>query len=370
MKTKHILLILTGIYIMFTNQTFASNNDVSSNVIENSTPSGEHTTFRNNVPIFNSITDAAVSTWKFLFSGHDRTPAMDLPTQRSNLIYFNTLSDNQLNVTWLGHSSLMINIDGYKILTDPVFEKRVSIVGPERFNGEVPIDIAKLPLIDVVIISHNHYDHLNKFTIDRLKSKTRLFIVPMGMGKQIAQWGISEKKIIELDWWQNHIFDSLTVTATPAQHFSGRGLFDRNKTLWASWAIRGPHHNVFFSGDSGYFSGFEQIGSRLGPFDMTFLECGAYNPAWHSVHMYPEETVAAHLDLKGRILMPIHWATFNLSIHPWYEPILRLTQDAESADIRISTPMVGETTVYDTHISDKKWWEPVIAKNNNIKGGL
>ncbi len=311
-----------------------------------------------------SFTDAAASAWDFLFSGNNRTPDRPLPSQPVDLSWFNHLSENQLNVTWLGHSSLMINIDGFKILTDPVFEKRVSILGPTRFNGEMPIDINQLPQIDAMIISHNHYDHLNKFSVLKLKDKTNMFIVPLGVGARLIEWGVAEDRIVELNWLEEHILDNteagkLRVIATPAQHFSGRSLTDRNKTLWASWVIKGAHHNIFFSGDSGFFSGLKEIGETYGPFNMTFIECGAYNEAWHGVHMFPEETVKAHLDLKGHILHPIHWATFNLSLHPWYEPMQRLTAAADAAHVKTATPVVGETTVYDTDIADRKWWKPI-----------
>jgi L-ascorbate metabolism protein UlaG (beta-lactamase superfamily) len=253
----------------------------------------------------------------------------------------------------------MINIDGYKILTDPVFEKSVSVFGPTRFSGDVPLDLHQLPPIDVVIISHDHYDHLNKFSVQRLNEKTNKFIVPIAVGARIAEWGVPHDKIVELDWWEEYRFDqNLMVAATPAQHFSGRGLTDRNKTLWASWAIITPIHKLFYSGDSGYFDGFKQIGNKYGPFDMTFMECGAYSTSWPQVHMFPEQTVQAHLDLKGFVLQPIHWATFNLALHPWYEPMVRLTAAADSANVKIATPIVGETSVYGKTIPVARWWEP------------
>jgi len=271
---------------------------------------------------------------------------------------FNNKGSDQLNVTWLGHSSLMINIDGYKILTDPVFEKRVSIFGPTRFNGDVPLDIRLIPKIDAVIISHDHYDHLNKYTVQRLIDKSNKFVVPLAVGSLLIDWGVPPGKIVELDWWQEHRIDhNLMVAATPAQHFSGRGITDRNKTLWASWVIKTPFHKIFFSGDSGYFGGFSQIGDKYGPFDMTFIECGAYGEGWPKVHMFPEQTVQAHLDLKGKVLHPIHWGTFNLAMHPWYEPMARLTTAANSKNVKTATPIVGETTVFAGRIPSARWWE-------------
>ena len=304
-----------------------------------------------------TLADFAATTWDYLFNGSDRTPAGELPHEKVDLEAFNNAKRDQLNATWLGHSTLMINIDGYRVLTDPVFEKRVSMVGPTRFNGEVPLDIQQIPSVDAVIISHDHYDHLNKFSVQQLKTRTDRFIVPRGVGARLVKWGIPRNKIVELDWWEEYRFDhKLRIAATPAQHFSGRGLTDRNATLWASWVIATPRHKIFFSGDSGYFDGFVQIGRIYGPFDMTFIECGAYNTSWSQVHMFPEQTVQAHLDLGGQVLHPIHWGTFNLALHPWYEPMERLTAAAESAGVTTATPAVGGTTVYGQRIPTRKWW--------------
>ena len=314
-----------------------------------------------------SLADYASTTWDFLFTRNARTPETKLPLKLVDLSHFNNPHSGQLNVTWLGHSSLMINVDGVKILTDPVFEKSVSVFGPTRFNGDVPLDIDQLPPIDVVIISHDHYDHLNKFSVQRLNEKTKMFIVPLAVGARIAEWGVPQGKIVELDWWQEYRFDQeLMVVATPAQHFSGRGFTDRNKTLWASWVIITPFHKLFFSGDSGYFDGFRQIGNKYGPFDMTFIECGAYSTSWPQVHMFPEQTVQAHLDLKGVVLQPIHWATFNLALHPWYEPMVRLTAAADSANVKFATPIVGETTVYGQMIPPTRWWEQAMQLHSSL----
>ena len=305
-----------------------------------------------------SFTDFISTTWEFLFTSNHRTPDTELPVKQVDLSHFTSRGGDQLNVTWLGHSSLMINIDGYKILTDPVFDKSVSILGPSRFNGDVPLDIQQIPEVDAVIISHDHYDHFNRYSVQRLIENSNRFIVPLEVGDYLEDWGVPREKIIELDWWQEHRIDqNLMVVATPAQHFSGRGITDRNKTLWASWVIKTPNHQVFFSGDSGYFGGFKQIGDKYGPFDMTFIECGAYGEGWPKVHMFPEQTVQAHLDLKGNVLHPIHWGTFNLALHPWYEPMVRLTAAADLKNIETATPIVGETTVYGTSIATKRWWE-------------
>ena len=314
-----------------------------------------------------SFTDYVSTTWDFLFTRNHRTPNTELPVKQVDLSHFNSRGSDQLNVTWLGHSSLMINIDGYKILADPVFEKRISVFGPTRFSGDVPLDIQQIPKIDAVLISHDHYDHLNKFSVQHLIDKSNKFIVPLAVGAQLIDWGVPRDKIVELDWWQEYRFDQkLMVAATPAQHFSGRGITDRNKTLWASWVIETPFHKLFFSGDSGYFEGFKQIGDRYGPFDMTFIECGAYGKSWPKVHMFPEQTVQAHLDLKGNVLHPIHWSTFNLALHPWYEPMERLTAAADFKRVKIATPVVGDTTVYGMSIPAARWWEKPMELSRGV----
>ncbi len=368
MKTKLILTLFAGVAIMTLYQTCAPRPAILDPAVRSkieASPQFKAGGFHRQKDALNmSFMDNAKATWKFLFSGNDRTPDQPLPLMPSELSHFNANGDTQLNATWLGHSSLMINIDGYKVLTDPVFEKRISIVGPTRFSGDLPVTIDQLPLIDAVIISHDHYDHLNKWSIRQLKAKTKQFIVPLAVGAHLEKWGVPRECIVELDWWEEYrLNDNLMVAATPAQHFSGRGLSDRNKTLWASWVISGPAHKIFFSGDSGYFNGFRQIGDKYGPFDMTFLECGAYDLMWHKVHMLPEETIQAHLDLRGKVLHPIHWGTFNLALHPWYQPMERIIAAAEQKNINLATPMIGETTRYEQPVPTGRWWQYVLLEN-------
>jgi L-ascorbate metabolism protein UlaG (beta-lactamase superfamily) len=313
-----------------------------------------------------SIGEWISTSWDFLVTGNDRKPNYNLPKQEADLSNFHNTDSNQLNATWLGHSSILLNIDGFRIALDPVFEKSVSIVGPSRFNGDIPIDVTDLEYLDAIVISHDHYDHLNKATIQRLEPITKMFFVPLGVGQRLTDWKVSQAKIIELDWWdETTIGGRLTLAATPAQHFSGRSLLDRDKTLWASWVLKTDNHRVFFSGDSGYFEGFKQIGDTYGPFDITFLECGAYNEKWHYVHMYPEETVQAHIDLKGKVLHPIHWGTFDLSLHSWYDPMNRLAAAAQKENIDIATPIVGDSTVYHHYVPNNRWWDTQMAQLKN-----
>jgi len=304
-----------------------------------------------------TVKDWASTAWRFWFEKNHQTPNEPLPMSPADVSFFHNRAGHQLTSTWLGHSSLMINIDGYRILTDPVFEHKLTLMGPVRFNKDFPVDPEQLQDIDLVLISHDHYDHLSKASIQVLSPVTNLFIVPLAVGKRLVSWGVPKSKIIELNWWETHHPDSgLAITATPARHFSGRGVRDRNSTLWVSYVIASPGFKVFYSGDSGYFPGFREIGDKFGPFDTTFLECGAYNEAWHFVHMFPEETVRAHLDLKGRVLHPVHWGTFNLSLHPWFDPMHRLAAAAGQNNIEIATPMAGETIDYRKGYRGNPWW--------------
>jgi L-ascorbate metabolism protein UlaG (beta-lactamase superfamily) len=362
LKVTGIIIAILGITIVLVDHSFSSakysKGDIQMKRIENS-PQYKDGKFKNPAAWKQPSFGEYASTLRdFLFGGDHRTPKKSPPIINVDLTGFNNPGNNQLNVTWLGHSSLMINIDGYKILIDPVFQERISILGPSRYNGKVPLDLNRLPPIDTVIISHNHYDHLNKFSIQFLSQKAETFFVPLGVGAQLEAWDVHRKKIVELDWWDEfQVDENLMIAAAPAQHFSGRSLSDRDQTLWVSWVIKGPHHKIYFSGDSGYFDGFKQIGDKYGPFDMTFIECGAYNEKWHHIHMFPEETVQAHIDLKGKVLHPIHWATFNLSLHSWNEPMKRLTAAVDLSNVKTATPLVGDTTVYNAYIPSEKWWE-------------
>jgi len=300
---------------------------------------------------------------KYFFGKEQRTPKETLPQDQIDLALLESVDSSYLKVTNAGHSSLLIHMDGYRILTDPVYEAKISPVGPTRFNEEMPLDPADLINIDVVVISHNHYDHLNKYSIQTIHQEVTRFVVPLGVGAQLEKWGVSREKITELDWWDSYEFDEkLTITSTPSQHFSGRGLTDRNKTLWTSYVIATLDHNIYFSGDSGYFDGFKTIGEKYGPFDIAFLECGAYNPEWAFVHMFPEQTVQAALDLKAHFTWPIHWGTFNLALHDWFDPMKRVTIAAETKGVRLLTPIFGQIVEYPGRMQTEQWWAPYLPE--------
>lgn len=265
-----------------------------------------------------------------------------------------------LAVSWLGHATALIEVDGHRVLTDPVWSRRCSpsqAVGPERLH-EVPVPLDALPAVDAVLVSHDHYDHLDIDTIVALgRSQRAPFVVPLGLGAHLRRWGIAENRIVELDWHESTSIGDLTLTCTPARHFSGR-LFTRNTTLWASWVIAGPRHRAFFGGDTGYTKSFAEIGVDHGPFDVTLMPIGAYHRAWPDIHMNPEDAVRAHRDVTDAgLLVPIHWATFRLAPHPWSEPVERLIAAAETAGVRVAVPRPGERVARDTSSVIEQWWQ-------------
>ena len=267
---------------------------------------------------------------------------------------------------------MLLDLDGALVLTDPVFARRVGPlrgIGPRRFNDQQPITADELPELDAVLISHDHYDHLDHAAIRVLKDKVGAFFVPLGVGAHLERWGVPAERIVELDWWEEARLGDLTLTLAPTRHFSGRRGTDGYKTLWGAWVARGPHHSVFFSGDSGYWDGFAEIGERFGPFDLTLMECGAYNEGWASIHMMPEETAQAHRDLRGDLLMPIHWGKFNLSLHAWTEPVERLLAAAEDPAIRVVTPRIGQGFDASRTIPQTHWWRDAAATRASSGGG-
>jgi len=291
----------------------------------------------------------------------NRTPPRRPGPFHVNLDLLNRLPANTLRVTWLGHSSSIIEVDGKRFLTDPLWYDRASpftAIGPKRFF-ENPVRINELPAIDHILLSHDHYDHLDKDAVVYLASKGIPVITLLGVGKRLVNWGVDKNLVTELDWWQQFKVDDFVITALPSRHFSGRWLADRFSTLWGSFAIKGPVHNVYFGADSGYYNGFKLIGEKLGPFDLTMLDTGAYHQEWESIHMGPENAVQAHLDLEGKLLLPIHWGTFNLALHPWTEPVERVMKAAEANNVQLLLPAPGETVNVDDGAYISKWWEKV-----------
>ncbi|RUP04564.1 MAG: hypothetical protein EKK34_13920 [Mycobacterium sp.] len=267
----------------------------------------------------------------------------------------------ELAVSWFGHSTALVEIDGYRVLTDPVWSDRCSpsdIVGPQRLHPP-PVLLEGLPAVDAVVISHDHYDHLDIDTVRALARTQRApFFVPLGVGAHLRAWGIPEQRIVELDWNQSAQVDELTIVCMPARHFSGR-FFSRNNTLWASWAFIGPRHRTYFGGDTGYTKSFAQIGADHGPFDLTLMPIGAYNTAWPDIHMNPEEAVRGHLDVTDSgsgLLVPIHWGTFRLAPHPWAEPVERVLTAAEPDGVQVAVPLPGQRIDTVSPLRFNPWW--------------
>lgn len=271
----------------------------------------------------------------------------------------NTILDSETYITWYGHSAFLLETENKKILIDPMFGDIASPLpfGSSRFEYSQPIPVESFTGIDIVLISHDHYDHLDYPTIKTLKDNVKLFIVPLGIGSHLKSWGVAESKIIELDWWQDYKSDSFTFTATPARHFSGRGIADGNATLWAGWAIKSGGANIFFSGDSGYGNHFKEIGEKLGPFDFAMIECGQYNESWHQIHMMPEESVTATKEVGAKVAMPIHWGAFKLALHTWTDPVKRFVDESEKQGQKYITPSIGYPYRLNSEYKNTKWWE-------------
>lgn len=287
-----------------------------------------------------------------------RTPSKPLPVMKPDS--FTNHPSEEIKFVWLGHSSILLEFEKKRFLIDPMFSERASGVqwfGPKRFQP-TPLKLSELPKIDAVLISHNHYDHLDKTTIKYLSGKVKYFYVPLGIKSILKNWGIDENKIVELDWWEESTKSDIKIFATPARHFANRGLFDMNETFWCSWTLIGEKIKVFFSGDTAETPQHKEIGEKFGPFDLAFIEIGSYDKLWPDVHSYPEDAVKAYIDLGGKLLVPIHWGTFDLALHSWFEPIERFAKEADLKKVNIITPKIGETI--DIHnFKNESWWAKV-----------
>jgi L-ascorbate metabolism protein UlaG (beta-lactamase superfamily) len=300
---------------------------------------------------------------EFLFGGKRRMPAGPLPMDRPHEAWARPISSSGLRITWLGHSTMLIEADGVRVLTDPVFGDRaspLSFAGPKRFHP-VPAQIAELPELTAVLLSHNHHDHLCPESLRALARRGVPIVTSLGVGANLEKLGIPAAQITELDWWEEHTLPggALRLTAAPAQHFSGRGLSDRNDTLWSSWVITTERRKLFFSGDTGLTQEFATIAQRLGPFEVTMLEIGAWNPAWGDIHLGPENALRAFELLGGGTLMPVHWGTFDLALHRWDEPAETLLALAAGAGKRLLTPMLGRPFEPAHLEAPDPWWRAV-----------
>lgn len=319
--------------------------------------------FRNTAPVHPGIQGNPLPLLGEYFRGDaQRTPPGPMPMENP-LGAWGRKPDSGLRVTWLGHSTMLLELDGARILTDPVFGERaspVSFAGPRRFH-EAPVSLEALPELDAVLLSHDHYDHLCRPTIHALAKKRVPFVTALGVGAHLEAFGVAPELITELDWWERTTVGPVALTATPSQHFSGRGLGDRNRTLWASWVLESDKHRLFFSGDTGLTEELREVGRRHGPFDLVMLEVGAFHPSWGTIHLGPENALKAHEMLGGGRLMPVHWGTFNLALHAWDEPAETLLRLATEQQVRLFTPRLGAASEPVRLEQATPWWREVSA---------
>jgi L-ascorbate metabolism protein UlaG (beta-lactamase superfamily) len=321
--------------------------------------------FRNVHPVLPGLraTDVRMpSLADFLCGGGRRIPRRALPST-SPRDAWSREPDSGLRATWLGHSTVLVEIGGCRILTDPVWGARASpsrLVGPKRFQP-VPVAIAGLPPVDLIVVSHDHYDHLDYPTIRELSKLEVPFVTSLGVGAHLEAWGVGAERITELDWWETYTLPraEVSVTAAPSQHFSGRGLHDRNASLWSSMVIRSPRHRVFFSGDTGLTTEYATIRERLGPFDLVMLEVGAFHPAWGDIHLGPENALKALALLGGGAFLPVHWGTFALAVHDWDQPVETLLTAGTAAGARLLMPRLGQAIEPAQDHEPMPWWREV-----------
>lgn len=322
--------------------------------------------FRNPVPTSMMAPGGYWRSWVRQFRGTEqRVPARPLPVVFGDASRYVEPPSSGLRITWLGHSSMLVEIDGYRVLIDPVLGERASpsgLVGPKRFHP-APMTVHELPALDVVLLTHDHYDHLDMGVIRGLLASPAqegaAFATALGVGAHLERWGVPRARITELDWSESARYGDLAITACPARHFSGR-LVTRDQTLWASWVLAGPKHRVFHSGDTGFFDELAEVGAKYGPFDVAMMKIGAYDTLWPEIHLDPEEAVRVHQLLRARLLLPIHWGTFNLAFHPWDEPIERLLRAAAAAGVHIAVPTPGDWVEPATAPAQPDpWWRAV-----------
>jgi L-ascorbate metabolism protein UlaG (beta-lactamase superfamily) len=325
------------------------------------------------IPGLRDLTAPTPSMKDFLYGGERRTPSGALPLVDPREVW-RARPASGLRVTWLGHSTLLLEIDGYRVLTDPVWGPRASpftLLGPKRFH-RAPVALHSMPPVDAVVLSHDHYDHLDYPTIKVLAKSGVPFVTSLGVGAHLEAWGVPAQLVCELDWWEAHTVagTGLTITAAPSQHFSGRGLRDRNATLWSSMVIRGERHAAFFSGDTGLTTQYAEVGRRLGPFDLVMLEIGAFHPAWGDIHLGPENALQALQLLGGGNFLPIHWGTFALAMHAWDQPAEAIYELAPGTGARLLMPRLGEAIEPVQVDRVEPWWRAVDAARREFPAEL
>jgi L-ascorbate metabolism protein UlaG (beta-lactamase superfamily) len=356
------LVTITGVLFVTKSPQFGANPTEEEKAQYERFSNYQNGIFNNLIPTevdFN-FKDFSKMTYRYITGKEQRKPKHEPPIEKINRekVIANT---KDFGFSWFGHSTFFMKIADQNILIDPMFSEVPAphpSLGGKRFNKQLPLVIDSLPNIDLVLISHDHYDHLDYESINALKQKVSKFYVPFGIGAHLRSWGIDEEKIQEFNWWSESEYKGLNIVFTPARHFSGRGLNNRFSTLWGSWVIQSENENIFFSGDSGYGPHFKDIGDKYGPFDISFMECGQYNELWSNIHMMPEETVQAAIDSKSKVMMPIHWGAFSLAMHDWNEPIIRANSLSKKLNIPLIAPKIGawvELNNIGSHIEE--WWK-------------
>jgi L-ascorbate metabolism protein UlaG (beta-lactamase superfamily) len=365
-KTKKIMLItfsITGILVLgvfLFMQTAVFGKNPSGKRLEKieQSPNYKDGAFQNLNPTEVMVKDASMVRMIRDFFNKPKTtePQEPLPSVQTNL---NTIEDIKPSIVWFGHSSYLIKSKGKNVLVDPVFSGNASPLSlfAKAFDGTNGYGAKDMPAIDALIITHDHYDHLDYKTILALQPKIKIIYTSLGVGAHLEHWGIPADKIVELDWNQHQkISDAVEIIAVPARHFSGRG-FTRAKTLWSAFVLKIDGYKIFIGGDSGYDTHFKTIGEQHGPFDIAMLEAGQYGVNWPNIHMMPEETIFAAKDLNTKVLMPVHWGKFALAMHNWDEPINRVVQEAHKQNVKLTTPLIGEVVVLDSIYPNKEWWK-------------
>jgi len=299
--------------------------------------------------------------WQFLFhKSPQAAPPGPLPMQALDSLAITRKTPEMVRVTWFGHSASLVEIAGQNILLDPMLSLEMGPVRwatPNRYNRTLAIAPEKLPPLAAVLISHDHYDHLDYETIRKIKDKVGHFYVPLGIGPHLRAWGVAPTRITEMNWGDSAKLPGLTLRCTPSRHFSGRGLGNRNSTLWCSWVMQAHAKRVFYTGDGGYGPHFAAIGRQFGPFDLALVECGQYNESWAEIHMRPEQSVQAARDVRARVMMPVHWGAFTEALHAWNDPVKRATAEAARLGQPITTPRLGEPVTLGTALPMERWWE-------------
>ena len=311
--------------------------------------------FENKPPYHSDL--ALVDNVRLYSQGQQREPLVDIPVLPITPESLRGAPAPGLRTFWFGHATVLVEIDGVRILTDPILSERASpvqIVGPKRFHAP-PIALEQLAGIDAVVISHDHYDHLDMATVRQLAQGGTHFYVGLGIGAHLERWHVPPAQIHEMAWWQSADVKGVAIHCTPARHYSGRRSMD-NSTLWASWLLKGPRHSVYFSGDTGYAGHFKDIRQRLGAPDVALLKVGAYGSTWLDIHMDPEAAVQAHLDLGAKTMLPVHWATFNLAYHAWEEPIVRVVAAAAAKGVVLASPRIGEKVEFGQPFQNQPWY--------------